>query len=119
MRISFKMEGGLAHVPGLNEPVSIDTDELPAEEASELKRLIEAARFFELPATSALPRGAADYRKYTITVATPARSHTAQLTDPIEDLHIQELMNHLSSLRAKKLKARLADRRRDTSQPEA
>ena len=115
MRISFKMEGGFAHVPGLSEPVSIDTDELSAEEASELERLIEAARFFELPATSALPRGAADYRKYTITVATPARSHTARLTDPIEDLQIQELVNYLSSLRAKKIRARLAARRRDTS----
>ena len=102
-------------MPGLSEPVSIDTDELPAEEASELERLIEAARFFELPATSALPRGAADYRKYTITVATPARSHTAHLTDPIDDLHVQELVNHLSRLRAKNIKARLAARRRDTS----
>jgi hypothetical protein len=115
MRISFRMEGGLAHVPGLSEPVSIDTDELPAEEASELERLIEAARFFELPATSALPRGAADYRKYTITVATPARSHTAHLTDPIDDLHVQELVSHLSRLRAKNIEARLAARRRDTS----
>lgn len=115
MRISFKTEGGLAHVPGLSEPVPIDTDELPAKEASELERLIEAARFFDLPATSALPRGAADYQKYTITVATPARSHTAQLTDPIEDLHVQELVNHLSHLRAKKIKARLTARRRNTS----
>src|SRR3712207_8447327 len=78
MRISFRMEGGLAHVPGLSEPVSVDTDELPAEEASELERLIEAARFFELPATSALPRGAADYQKYTITVAR-SEEHTSEL----------------------------------------
>jgi hypothetical protein len=115
MRINFKVEGGLAHVPGLSEPVLIDTAELPAEEANELERLLEAARFFKLPTTIPLPRAAADYQKYTIAVDTPGSSHTVQLTDPIEDLHVRELVNFLSRLRTKKLKARLAARRRHTS----
>jgi hypothetical protein len=112
MRIQFKTEGGIAHLPGLSKPVTIDTDELPVEEAKELERLIEAARFFELPATSAPPRGAADYQQYTITVTTPDRSHTVRLTEPIEDPRVRELVNHL---RAKALKAHLASRRHDTS----
>jgi hypothetical protein len=115
MRISFKTEGGLVHVPALSDPEPFDTDEMPAKEANELERLIEAARFFELPTTSAPPREAADYQKHTITVTTPKRSHTVQLTDPIEDLHVRELANYLSHLRAKRIKARLAARRRDTS----
>jgi hypothetical protein len=115
MRISYKMEGGLAHVPVLSEPVPLDTGQMPAKEANELERLIEAARFFELPATSAPPRGAADYQIHTITIATPERSHTVHLTDPIDDFNVRELVKHLSYLRAKKIKARLADRRRDTS----
>jgi hypothetical protein len=45
MRIRFKTEGGFAYFPGLSKPVTIDTDELPAEEAKELERLIEAADF--------------------------------------------------------------------------
>jgi hypothetical protein len=112
MRIQFKTEGGIAHLPGLSKPVTIDTDELPVEEAKELERLIEAARFFELPATSAPPRGAADYQLYTITVTTPDRSHTVRLAEPIEDPRVRELVNHL---RAKALKAHLASRRHDTS----
>lgn len=112
MRIRFKTEGGVAHLPGLSEPVTIDTDELPAEQANELERLIEAADFFELPATSAPPPGAADYQQYTISVITPSRSHEARLTGPIENPRVRELVN---LLRAKMVEARLASRRRDTS----
>ena len=112
MRISFKTEGGIAHLPGLSRPVTIDTDELPAKEANELERLIEAANFFELSATSAPPRGGADYQQYTITVNTPERSHTVRLVDRIEDPHVRELVNHL---RTKVMKARLAARKHDTS----
>ena len=112
MRIRFKTEGGIAHRPGLSEPVTIETDELPAEQGNELERLMEAADFFELSATSSPPPGAADYQQYTISVTTPSRSHEARLTDPIENPRVRELVTHL---RAKMIEVRLASRRRDTS----
>ncbi len=112
MRIQFKTEGGIAHLPGLSEPVTIDTDDLPEEQANELERLIEAADFFELPATSSPPPGAADYQQYTISVTTPGRSHEARLMGPIENPRVRELVNYL---RTKTIEARLASRRRDTS----
>jgi hypothetical protein len=111
MRIKFKTEGGIAHLPGLSEPVTIDTEELPVEQANELERLIEAADFFELPSTSDPAPGAADYQRYTISVTTPSRSHEVRLTDPIEDPRVRELVNHL---RAKTIEIRLASRRRNT-----
>jgi hypothetical protein len=111
MRIRFKSEGGIVHLPGLSEPVTIDTEELPVEQANELERLIEVADFFELPAASAPQPGAADYQQYTISVTTPSRSHEARLTDPIENPQVRELVNHL---RVKAMEARLAARRRDT-----
>ena len=103
MRIQFKTEGGLAYLPGLSRPVTIDTGELPAEEADELERLIETADFFKLPDDSVPPRGAADYHQYTISVAAPGRSHTVRLANPIEDPSVRELVN---SLRAKANEAR-------------
>ncbi len=128
MRIQSKTEGGIA---GLRRKVTIDTDEktitvgtadrtisieeLPVEEANELERLIEVADFFELPATSAPPPGAADYQQYTISVTTPSRSHEARLTDPIENPRVRELVNHLNHLWEKRIEAHLASRRRDTS----
>ena len=95
MRVRFKMDGGFVYLPARSEPTTIDTEELPEEEAKELERLIEAAGFFDLPETSAPPRGGADYLRYTISVTTPERSHTVHLTDPIEDPRVQALVEYL------------------------
>jgi hypothetical protein len=91
------MDGGFVYLPARSEPVTIDTDDLPAEETNELERLIEAARFFELPETSAPPRGAADYLRYTISVMSPEHSHTVHLTDPIEAPEVQALVEYLEA----------------------
>ena len=91
------MDGGFVYLPARSEPTTIDTDDLPAEEAKELERLIEAAGFFDLPETFSPPSGAADYLRYTISVTTPERSQTVQLTDPIEDPHVQALVEYLEA----------------------
>ena len=91
------MDGGFVYLPARSEPVTIDTEDLPAEEASELEHLIEAADFFELPETSPPPRGAADYVRYTISVTIPGRSHTVHLTDPIENPDLQALVEYLET----------------------
>jgi hypothetical protein len=97
MRVRFKMDGGFVYLPARSEPTTLDTDDLPSEEAKELQRLIEAAGFFELPETSTPPRGAADYLRYTISVTTPEHSHTVHLSDPIEDPDIQALVEYLEA----------------------
>jgi hypothetical protein len=96
MRIEYEKDGGFAYFPGLHRPVTIDTDGLSAEEAKEIKRLIEAAGFFDLPASSPPPRGAADYFQYTISVTAPQYRHTVRLTDPIRDPNVQALVNYLN-----------------------
>jgi hypothetical protein len=96
MRVQFKMEGGLAHFPGLSTPVVIDSAALPQEEAQALQRLVEAARLFEQPANAgAPPRGAADYRRYTISVDDGERQHTVQVADPVADQALRELLRFL------------------------
>jgi hypothetical protein len=95
MRIQFRTEGGIAYFPGLSKPATIDTNELPAKEANELEQLIEAADFFDLPADFAPPRGAADYRQYTISVTALGHTHTTRLVDPIEDPNVQALVDYL------------------------
>ena len=96
MRIQFTTEGGIAHFPGLSQPVIIDSDELPAGEAVELTRLVEAARFFDLPGiVGEPPRGAADYYRYSITIDRAGRRHTVRLTDFIEDTHLRQLLDLL------------------------
>ncbi len=90
------MGGGFVYLPGRSEPVTLDTDELPESEAGELERLVEAAGFFGLPEATP-PRGAADYLRYTISVTRQGRSHTVQLTDPIEDPGVQALVEYLEA----------------------
>lgn len=98
MRIQFRMEGGIAQFPGLSKPVVIESAALSEEDAGELTRLVEAARFFERPTVvGAPPRGAADYRLYTITVEDRGRRHTVKCTDPVEDPTVQELLGFLQA----------------------
>jgi hypothetical protein len=98
VRVQFRQEGGLAHFPGLSRPVALDGTVLSRDEADELQCLVAAARFFERPARAAAPpRGAADYRRYTITVDDGGRQHTVTVTDPVEDPALQRLLAFLQA----------------------
>ena len=97
MRIQLNTDGGLVYFPPANRPITVDTDELPPEEARELERLVEAAGFFDMPAVSEPPRGAADVIRYTISISSPERSHTVSFTDPVEDPDVQALLEYLET----------------------
>ena len=100
MRVELQTDGGVAYFPGLNKPIVVDSRELPNQQAARLQQLIDSARFFELPAASrALPKGAVDMRRYTITVEDGRRRRTVRLTDPIEDANLQALIDFLQKQR--------------------
>lgn len=99
MKIRFETHGGLAHFPGLNKPRIVDSDDLPAERAEELRRRIDATRFRELPSQVGMPRpGAADYRRYTVTLEDCGHSHTVCFSDPVDDPSHQALFDYLRTL---------------------
>jgi hypothetical protein len=96
MHIELKAEGGIAHFPGLSKPAVVDTDQLPVEEAGQLEDLVKAARFFDLPPIVGLPHpGAADFRKYTITIVDGSRRNSVQMVTPIEDGDLRRLLDYL------------------------
>jgi hypothetical protein len=102
VRIQFEMEGGLAYFPGLSKPVTLDSQQMPEEEAARWARLVQAAHFFDRPAVVGAPRpGAADYRRYTITVEEGGRHHTVQLTDPVQDPDLKALLDALKTAAAR------------------
>ena len=102
MRVELQTEGGMAYFPGLAKPVVVDSSDLPKAQAAKLERLLDSAHFFELPAASrAIPKGAADMRHYTITVADGRRRRTVRLNDPIEDPQLQALIEFLQDQRGK------------------
>ena len=93
MKIEFKQEGGLAFFPGLSKPVPLDTNNLDKSEAEEIKRLVAAAHFFDLPAAVGEPaKGAADYQHYTLTIEDGERRHTVRVLVPPQDPALRELL---------------------------
>ena len=100
MRVQLKVSGGLSYLPGLSQPVVIDSTALPSERAARLKYLLDQVHFFELPPLVNTPApGAADYRQYTITVDDDGRHHMVQATDPIENPELQALLEFLQAQR--------------------
>ncbi|MEO7911749.1 MAG: protealysin inhibitor emfourin [Roseiflexaceae bacterium] len=100
MRVELQTEGGLAFFPGLNKPIVLNSTDLPKAQVAHLQRLLDSTRFFELPAASrSIPKGAADLRRYTITVEDGRRRRTVRLTDPVEDTNLQALLEFLQKQR--------------------
>jgi uncharacterized protein with von Willebrand factor type A (vWA) domain len=98
MRIELKQDGGFAYLPGLARPQAIDTEKLPRDQAVELERLVADAGFFSLPSQSVAPApGAADYRKYTLTVEDAGRQHTVQFADTDPNPALRALVNAVKS----------------------
>lgn len=97
MRIQFQVEGGIAHFPGLSQPITIDTASLNPPEAAELEGLVHGARFFTRAAQIGGKPGAADYRTYTISVEDAGQAHTIKAIEPIEDPSLQALVDRLNA----------------------
>src|SRR5437762_571478 len=72
IKVRAVKSGGIA---GLRFETNTDSADLAAEQARKLRRLIDAARFFELPATFP-DSGVRDDFDYTITVEIGGREHT-------------------------------------------
>jgi hypothetical protein len=82
MRLTFEREGGLAALPGLARPVTIDTDTLPADEAGRWQQLVTDACAWERSSMPA-PRTGADRRTYHLELQDGARQLRLELHDPL------------------------------------
>jgi len=94
LRIRVLRTGGFA---GIALNADVDSEQLEPFERDGLKRLVEAAGFFELPAKIEAREGGADRFQYEITVEETARSHTvasgdAGMSEPLNNLVRQVLM---------------------------
>ena len=72
MRIAFERSGGFA---GMLMSVSIDTTKLAPTEAHQVKSMVEAAEFFQLPEAIA-PAAQPDRFQYHLTIAEKKRQHS-------------------------------------------
>ena len=94
MKITVEMSGGFAHIPALSRPVTIDTAQVDPQVANQLESFVRESRFFDKPARADdIPKGAADYRTYSVTVEDGSRIHSVQLNEPIPDTNLERLVS--------------------------
>ena len=94
MKIQFERSGGFA---GVNVKGTIDSDSLPAQEASALRALIDAAGFFDLPRKSAAAPGA-DQFQYIVGIEDGARKHTIETSEGSASEALRTLLARLTTL---------------------
>lgn len=99
LRVQFERTGGFA---GLRLAVDLDTDSLAAPEADELRRLVEAARFFELPSEIVGSETTADQFVYKMTVESADRSHTVNVGESAAPETLRPLIDWLTAVARKR-----------------
>ena len=95
MRIEVQRTGGFA---GMHIDARIDTEKLPEEQAIELESLIDAAGFFELPATMNESHRGTDRFTYRISVETEGKKNTIETDDEAAPTSLRPLLRRLMVL---------------------
>jgi hypothetical protein len=106
MRVQLQRQGGgIAVFPGLDEPIAVDTKDLKSAEASQIEKLVHDAGIFQGESPQAEPpKGAADFRTYSLTVEDSGRSKTVRFTDLSVNSHLQALVALLEDRQKKRRK---------------
>jgi hypothetical protein len=94
--ISLHRHGGLAAVPGLELKVSVDTADLPKDQAQELEKAVRAAALGDLSPVQEPARGG-DRRIYELAVQDGTQLQSVTLTDPIRQQPLLDLIKLLTS----------------------
>jgi hypothetical protein len=95
MQIRLERSGGITGIP---VTVTVDTSVLSPEAIAYLHRLIEAAHFFDLPATlPAAPQP--DRFQYKVTVQEGDRSHTITVAETVIPDGLRPLLTWLIDMR--------------------
>ncbi|HEX8918925.1 MAG TPA: protealysin inhibitor emfourin [Chloroflexota bacterium] len=95
MRIQFTRTGGFAGIQLTN---SVDTAQLPPDQAAALEKLIGDAGFFDLPERLAPAKPVPDRFEYEVTVTSGEQSHTLVVNDAAAPASLKPLLNYLTTL---------------------
>jgi len=86
-----RIEGGLAHFPGLAKEQAVSFDDLGMPERLELTSLADAADFFGCEPSSDVVRP--DARTYTVGLTIDGRSREIRVAEPIRDPALAKLVS--------------------------
>jgi len=100
MRISLERTGGFA---GITKKTTVDTAELPANEAKTLPQLVEAADLFRLPERITSPNPQSDRFQYKLTVEDNGKQHTVTVSEAALPGTLRPLIEWLQNISQKKI----------------
>lgn len=93
MKIYFEQSGGFT---GIDNNISIDSDSLDPEDASELQHLVDNANFFDFSSEPAAPLRGADYLEYKVTIEiNDNKKHSIKTTDLTMPPNVGPLIRYL------------------------
>ena len=92
MKISIKENGGPAFFPGLATPRTVELNTLPEPDQQELRQLIEASNFFQLPQSTTPEPGNPGQVHYTLTVKEGQQEHTVCVLAPVKSQALDGLV---------------------------
>lgn len=95
MRVEFLRSGGFA-APAMRQTYKVDSEDLSASEAEELKRLVGESNLAALPSSSPSSQSAPDAFSYRITVDDGDRSQTIRASDAEMPPSLQPLIDWLT-----------------------
>jgi hypothetical protein len=99
MRIFFERSGGFV---GQTLTAELDTASLPPDEAHNIQKMLEAAGFFHLPASTTTPARGADAFQYVVTVEEHGKRHTVRTTDMAAPDALRSLFGYLTRVARQK-----------------
>ena len=92
MHVKLMISGGLVYAGDLGHPMVLDTQNLGAPDAERLEKLVEAARFFELPTRDPGSVPPLDSRSYDLTIENAGQTKSVRLIDPVEEPTLHALI---------------------------
>jgi hypothetical protein len=93
VHVDFERTGGFA---GIAVSATIDSADLSESQAGELRKLIDQADFYNLPAVIAPPKPHPDRFQYSVTVRDNGRQHTVRVSEEAMPPNVSPLIKWLS-----------------------
>ncbi len=95
MRVDFIRTGGFG---GIRLTTSVETTQLPPDQAVTIHKLLDDSRFFDLPENIAPPRPVPDSFQYRLTVASAEQTHTVTVSDTACPDSLRPLIDYLTKM---------------------
>jgi hypothetical protein len=92
LRVTLRIDGGFAYLPGLAGPVALDATQLGDEHAAQLQRLCESACAVAPKRKASRAAGVPDGRRYRLTVELGDSRREVTAADPVDAPAIAELI---------------------------